>query len=82
MLASNYIFLNDEEEYSIYWLKNPGTREYTTGLGYNTVVEASFSGENYWWWCSLWKLQVPLKRKVYLWLALNNKLLTWENGLK
>lgn len=82
LLASNYILLNDEEDYSLCWSNNPGTGEYTTNLGYNAVAEASFSGEKCWWWGSLYKLPAPLQGKISLWLALNNKLLTWENGLK
>jgi len=30
----------------------------------------------------LWKYPGPIKSKIVLWLALNNKLLTWDNGLK
>jgi hypothetical protein len=82
LLASNYILLNDEEEDSLCWSKNPRIGEYTTKLGYNVVAEATFSGEKCWWWGSLWKLQERLKRKISLWIVLNNKFLTWENGLK
>lgn len=30
----------------------------------------------------MWKSKVPLRYKISLWLALNNKLLTWDNGVK
>ena len=39
-------------------------------------------GPKIWWWGYLWKLNVHLKLKITLWLVLNNKLLTWENGVK
>jgi hypothetical protein len=39
-------------------------------------------GPKTWWWGYLWKLNAPLKCKIALWFALNNKLLTWENGVK
>ena len=31
------------------------------------------------WWKQVWKSEGPFKEKITLWLALNNKLLTWEN---
>lgn len=31
-----------------------------------------------WWWKLLWKLRAPKKTQVFMWLALKNKVLTWE----
>jgi hypothetical protein len=38
--------------------------------------------EKQWWWGPIWKLKAPLKSKITLWLAINNKLLTWDNDIK
>jgi len=45
-------------------------------------VEEAFSGENKWLWKFIWDPRVPNKQKVLLWLALEKKILTWDNGLK
>lgn len=31
-----------------------------------------------WWWKSLWKLKGPLKNRIFLWLALSRKVLSWD----
>ena len=38
-----------------------------------------FNGEKAWWWQGLWECNSPLKTILTFWLAMNNKLLTWEN---
>jgi hypothetical protein len=35
-----------------------------------------------WRWKPFWKIKAPPRCKVTLWLALNNKLLTWDNCLR
>jgi hypothetical protein len=39
-------------------------------------------GKKHWWWKPIWKLKYPLKAKIFLWLALSNKVLTWDNFKK
>jgi hypothetical protein len=34
--------------------------------------------EECWWWKPLWKLKAPLKSRIFFWLALSNKALTWK----
>ena len=34
--------------------------------------------EDQWWRKRLWKIQIPLKTIITMWLAFSNKLLTWE----
>jgi hypothetical protein len=40
------------------------------------VVEPTF------WYTELWHWQLPLKVKLFTWLMLEQKILTWENLLK
>jgi hypothetical protein len=81
LLFLNYIRIQEEEEDSLIWTKNPATRDYTSNW-----ISYSYGGtslaEKQWWWGPIWKLKAPLKSKIILWLAINNKLLTWDNGIK
>ena len=38
--------------------------------------------EKLWWRRVVWKLEGPLKTKIFLLLALAKKLITWDNGEK
>ena len=42
------------------------------------MEEQAAGGEIQWWWKKLWQIQSPLKTVITKWLALSNKLLTWE----
>ena len=46
------------------------------------MVQLEYQQTKFWWWYRIWKLQAPLKAILILWLAMNNKLLTWEALLK
>lgn len=45
-------------------------------------MENRNNGHVKWWWKHVWKFKSPPWYKITLWLALNNKLLTWDNGQK
>jgi ribonuclease HI len=51
-------------------------------LGYKAWFESREEVLPSWWWKPLWKHNFPTRCKITLWLALNNKLLTWDNGQK
>jgi len=51
-------------------------------LGYKAWQEERLQFEPKWWSKTLWKRKYPLRCKITLWLAMNNKLLTWDNGVK
>ena len=55
---------------------------FTAKLDYKMATEMCFLESKKWWWDYLWKTLVPLKCKIVLWLALNNKLLLWKIGIK
>jgi hypothetical protein len=55
---------------------------FSVKLGYNAWEEDCFTGPQKWWWGLLWKSKAPTRCKISLWLALNNKLLNWDNYIK
>jgi len=66
LLLTNFISLDEEI-----------LDEYITELGYKACREAMHVGPKKWWWGYLWKFNSPLKYKITLWMALNNKFWTW-----
>ena len=63
------------------WSKNMTIRDYTAKLGYATKVEVELLEDKKCWRAVVLKLYSPLKTKIVMWLALANKLLTWDNGV-
>ena len=47
--------------------------------GYEVAITEQLIGEKSWWWKGLWECNIPLKIILTFWLAINNKILTWEN---
>ena len=43
------------------------------------AILEQFEGEKSWWWQGFWDSNSPLKTILTFWLAINNRLLTWEN---
>lgn len=64
------------------WSKNSTIREYMVKLGYAMKVEKEFQEEEKWWQALIWKLPSPLKSRISMWLDLENKLTTGDNGEK
>jgi hypothetical protein len=82
ILTSIFISLREDDKESIVWLMNEKNGIYTVNLGYITLVEAVFEGDREWWWSYVWKYHMLVKTKIMLWLAIENKMLTWDNGIK
>jgi hypothetical protein len=55
---------------------------FSAKLGYQLLEDDDFTGEVKAWWSPLWKVNAPLKVKNLTWLVLENKILTWDNGVK
>jgi hypothetical protein len=51
-------------------------------LGYKAKMSENVGIVGKWWWKVTWKMDDPLKIKIFLWMALGNKILTWDNGQK
>jgi hypothetical protein len=50
LLVLIYFILQDDEDDTIVWSRNPIFGEYTTKMGYQAAMESSFSEDNHWWW--------------------------------
>lgn len=66
----------------IIWGGNPSTGIVTAKSAYCRILQDKLIFPQDWWYKSLWKWSVPLKFKCLMWLALQNKLKTWENLTK
>jgi hypothetical protein len=77
-LKHNAIKIKDEED-KLIWCKNKVFRNYTTKLGYEAKVEEEAKNERKCWWKNIWKLNCPRKMRIFIWLILSNKTLTWDN---
>jgi hypothetical protein len=51
---------------------------YEPKIGYKTLAMEGFNQPLIWWWKSLWKYKCLAKAKIFMWLLLNNKALTWD----
>ena len=71
-----------QKEDRLVWLKNLATREFMMKLGYQNLAIEYYQGERKQWWHFVWKNAGSLKDKITLWIALSNKLLTWDNLIK
>jgi len=59
------------------WSENRIGGEYTTKLGYE-VMSLNENNTVKWWWSKLWKDKTPKKTIIHMWLAFNDKVMTWE----
>ena len=70
-----------EAEYSIVWSWE--NEEYVSAKSLYEAI--SYICTNYnkkWWYKKIWKWHLPLKLKCFLWLCLENRILTWDNLIK
>jgi hypothetical protein len=66
-----------KEEDQLIWSLNP-TRNYELKFGYKALAQEDREDPQVWWWKKLWKFKFPTKEKIFMWLLLNNKSLTWD----
>lgn len=60
------------------WSEYPVSKEYTACLGYIAMFLEVKEKENKQWWIKVCYIKVPLKIRLFMWLTLSNKVLTWE----
>ena len=66
------------EECTLKWTWNTKTGNFSAKMRYDAAIFLEHQNPECWWWSKIWKTNAPLKIVITLWLALNNKLLTWE----
>ena len=49
---------------------------------YHKLYLTTFQDEPKWWHLGIWKLNFPLKEKVFMWCTLDNKTPTWDRMKK
>jgi hypothetical protein len=59
------------------WEMNKTGGDYTAKLNYLSLQSLN-PAEIRWWWSKLWKVKAPPKSILFMWLILNNRVLTWE----
>jgi hypothetical protein len=63
--------------YELVWRRNVVGGNYSTKLGYDALF-CPRENDEVWWWKKLWKVKCPPKSILFMWIYLNNKVLTWE----
>lgn len=62
------------------WAKNANRVAYSPKLVYKVLFDdGNKDQEPTWWSWNLWKFKCLLKNRIFMWLVLNNKALTWDN---
>ena len=78
-LQNGSIFL-DEGSDSLKWSFNKYSGEIRTKLTYQLLAEDIICIHQ--WWNQLWSWKAPYRIIIFYWLALENRLLSWDNFLK
>jgi len=76
-LRNGHIILPDRED-ELVWQKEP-LGSYTPKFGYIALNIDPIQQNPRWWWKGLWKMKCPQKFKIYMCVALNNRIPTWDN---
>jgi hypothetical protein len=61
------------------WSWNVSLGEVTAKEAYATLSFQSWRCSVKWWHRALWDWNIPIKIKLFCWLLLENKVLTWDN---
>lgn len=80
-LSSVGIELSEFDE-SIVWFRDKKRGFPTVKLLYEALLEESIDLASKWQYKRIWKVILPLKIKYFLWIAIENKLLTQGNYQK
>jgi hypothetical protein len=71
------ICLSDQEDI-IVWSWNVNDGQVIVG-SYEAMMIQSNQGDFEWWTSLIWKWELPLKIKLFIWLLLKKSILTWDN---
>lgn len=70
------------DDYYLAWSWNEENGELTAKLAYDAILFTLLNTQRNWWHFSYWKWHIPLMIKLFCWLMLENKILTWDNYVK
>ena len=76
-LKQGNVYLLDSLD-KLVWLYNSRDGKVTANLAYKSTISVEIPFEIDWWMEWLWKGTLLLKIKLFSWLSLKNKILTWE----
>jgi hypothetical protein len=71
-----HVRLSDSED-ELVWRRNVVGGNCSTKLGYDALFGPRENDE-VWWWKKIWKVKGPPKSILFMWIYINNKVLTWE----
>jgi hypothetical protein len=75
-LRKTHICLKDAL-HELKWEMNLIGGEYRVKIGYQCLLPYVWAKGD-WWWTKLWKVRVPSKCILFMWLVLCNRVLMWE----
>jgi hypothetical protein len=79
MLRSIGVALSTEEEYSLVWTWNQSNGTVSMKSVYDALVTHNLLVDHVWWNKAIWKLQIPVKIILFVWLCFHNRILTGKN---
>ena len=74
LLISSHVRISNEDDQLVWSYSKTG--KYTPKAGYFYLIEDRNDLDYSWWWKWLWKLNCPLKSKLYCWFLFSGKVLT------
>jgi hypothetical protein len=80
-LVSDGIELNDEK-YSLLWSWDTKQGQVNAKLAYKVQVMEDREVEPKFWYSDIWEWQLPIKVKLFVWLLLEQRILSWDNLTK
>jgi hypothetical protein len=77
-LVSSGIELNNEKD-RLMWSWDTKKGQVNAKQAYKVQVLEDMEEETKYWYSEIWNWQLPLKVKLFIWLLLEQRILTWEN---
>eukprot|EP01018_Ginkgo_biloba_P023075 Gb_32325 [translate_table: standard] len=71
-LKRSHVRIKDSSD-ALLWSKNLASGHYSPKGGYKALCEVDNLEEPQWWWLDIWKFKCPLKTKIFMQLAIRNK---------
>jgi hypothetical protein len=72
------IYLTDSLD-ELIWTRGNASGVITAKNAYDAIASKIWNRSENWWHCTLWKWDLAPKLKLFTWILLENRILTWEN---